>query len=236
MNDIAKIKEKIKKLLSLSKSPNSNEAASAMALALELMGKYNIEVSNGDLLEVAEEEVETGSGQKPPLYEVFLIQAIARGFGCRVAYGWDHFGNHYTSVYSHTFVGIEHRVKVAAFMADVLMRKLKKARRDYIKTLKRVRIRENKIKRADSFCRGWVAMIRSKINDFTNSPDEEMAIEKYVGNLMWPGNSLKTLDRDGGGDAVTLGYFAASDVKLQHGVEGQEKGTRMLHAPAEAVS
>jgi hypothetical protein len=157
--DIDKIKDKIKKLLALSKSPNANEAASAMALAQELMGKYDIEVSSDGLLNVAEESVETGSGEKPPRYEVVLVNVIARAFGCRVAYGWDHYGKHSTSVYTHTFVGIEHRVKIAAFMADVLMRKLKKARRDYIKTLKRVRIRENKIKRADSFCRGWVAKV-----------------------------------------------------------------------------
>jgi hypothetical protein len=56
----------------------------------------------------------------------------------------------------------EHRVQIACFVAEVLLRKLKKARDEYIKKSTRVRSRTNKIKRADEFCLGLVCTLLRK--------------------------------------------------------------------------
>jgi hypothetical protein len=235
MNETDKITAKIKKLFALSKSPNANEAAVALEMAQKLMAEYGIKYNDMGEFEVIEEEVKGNGGEKPPKYEVHLTAKIAEAFGCKCAYGMiflkpkEFFGCSFN--YGHTFVGLEHRVKIATFIADVLLRKLKKARADYMKTLSRVRIRNNKIHRADDFCLGWVVTVVSKLHEFTNTPDEQKAIDKYVANLKWT-NGLKTITRkpikrSELNDFVN-GRRAAADVQIQHGVEGREGGVRLL--------
>jgi hypothetical protein len=135
--------------------------------------------------------------------------------------------------YGHTFVGLEHRVKVACFIAEVLLRKLKKARTEYLKTLNRVRVRGNKIKRADEFCLGWVVTVVSKLHEFTNTEDEQKAIDRYVANLKW-GDNLKPISRGTVKGSELNDWFngrnAAADVQIQHGVEGGESGSLLLGA------
>jgi hypothetical protein len=108
---------------------------------------------------------------------------------------------------------------------------LKKARAAYVKTLGRVRVRANKIKRADDFCLGWVFTVVAKLHEFTNTPDEQAAIDNYVANLEWA-DGLKTINRaavrKSGVNDFANGRRAAAGVQIQHGVEGQEAGARLL--------
>jgi hypothetical protein len=228
-SDIEKIKDKIKKLLALSNSPNANEAALALEMAQELMGKYHIGAESISRFDISREEVTANGGEHPPKYEMVLAVYIAKAFGCRLAYGpvkkeerW---------YYGHSFLGIEHRAKIAAFMAEVLLRKLKSARTKYVKSLTRVRSRAIKIRRADEFCMGWVVTVTDKLKEFANSPEEEAAIEKACKDARW-GGSVKTLDRKPPKQKRWDDYFngkrAGDGVALQHGVEGEEAGARLL--------
>jgi hypothetical protein len=235
MAGLDKIKDKIKKLFALSKSPNANEAAAALEMAQKLMAEYGIIVSIDGEFEIMREEVKGNSGQKPPTYEVYLVSEIAKAFGAKTAYGFvkddpnqESLFNNYA--YGHIFIGIEHRVKIAVFIADVLLRKLKKARRGYMKTLSRVRITKNKIARADDFCLGWAVTVVSKLHEFTNTPDEQAAIDMYVANLGWDHN-LKIIKRKSANwdlNDFAKGQKAATDVQIQHGVEGEETGVQLL--------
>lgn len=237
MNDIDKIKEKIKKLFALSKSPNANEAAVALEMAQKLMAEYGIKRNQIGEFEVIEEEIKGNGGKRPPRYEVYLVNSVASSFGCKTAYGKIHlkpkqfFGYDYDHGYS--FVGIEHKVKVASFIAEVLLRKLKKARKEYMGKLSRVRLRENKMKRADDFCLGWCGTVVSKLQEFTNTVDEQVAIDEYVSKLSWKDN-LKTISREAvkrsGINDYSNGRRAASGVQIQHGVEGQGSSTLLLEA------
>ena len=239
MDDLEKIKAKIKKLFALSKSPNANEAAIALEMAQKLMAENDIEYNDVGEFEVTEEEIKGNSGRRPPRYETRLIGKIAVAFGCQCAYGTvnyrpkQFFGADFD--YGHTFVGLEHRVKIAAFIAGVLLRKLKKARTEYMKKLNRVRLRGNKIKRADDFCLGWVMTVNSKLREFTNTPDEQAAIDGYISKLKW-GGSLKTISRSSVKRSELNDYLngrnAAADVQIQHGVEGRESGARLLGGTA----
>jgi hypothetical protein len=231
VNDIDKIKAKIKKLFALSKSPNANEASIALEMAQKLMAEHGIQYTHAGEFEVIEEEVKGNSGQRPPKYESHLIARIAGAFGCQCAYGVVNVMRVLGFDYGHTFVGLEHRVKVACFIAEVLLRKLKKARTEYVKTLNRVRNRGNKIKRADEFCLGWVVTVVSKLHEFANTADEQKAIDNYVANLKW-GDNLKTISRRTVRRSEMNDYLngrnAAADVQIQHGVEGRESGSRLL--------
>jgi hypothetical protein len=238
MDAAEKIKSKIKQLLALSKSPNANEAALALEMAQKLMAECGVKLNEVGEFEIMEEKIDGNGGVHPPQYEVYLAGEIATAFGCRIAYGVvrripkSFYGNYYTDPkYGHIFVGLDHRVKIASFIADVLLRKLKKARNEYMKKLNRVRFRTNKIKRADSFCLGWAFTVVSKLHVFTNTPDEQLAVDSYVADLDW-GDDLKTLSRkevkNSGIDDFSNGRRAAKDVQIQHGVEGEERGARLL--------
>jgi len=182
MSELERIKEKIKKLFALSKSPNANEAALALEMAQKLMIEHGIKRNAVGEFEISEEEVKGNGGKKPPMYESYLATNIASSFGCQSGYGSIH---RKPDAYErgYTFVGIEHRAKIASFLADVLLRKLKKARKEYMGKLNRVRLPKNKLKRADNFCFGWCATVVSKLHEFTNTDEEQLAIDDYVANL-----------------------------------------------------
>jgi hypothetical protein len=233
MTGLDKIKDKIKKLFALSKSPNANEAAAALEMAQKLMAEYGVKYAGSGEFEITEIEVKANGGEKPPRYEVYLMGVIAEAFGCQCAYGRCFLPDHLPDIkysYHHTFIGLEHRVKIATFIADVLLRKLKNARSAYIKTLGKVRIRKNKISRADDFCLGWAVTVASKLHEFANTPDEQAAIDMYVANLGW-GDELKTIKRKSVRrdlNDFVKGRKAAADVQIQHGVEGKGAGALLL--------
>jgi len=94
-----------------------------------------------------------------------------------------------------------------------------------------VRSTKNKIKRADEFCLGWVCTVVDKLNKFTNSPDEQKAIDNYVANLKW-GNNLKTISREAiKGSAIDdflNGRRAGTGVEIQSGIAGKKSGALLL--------
>ena len=219
MEDVGKIKDKIKKLLALSKSPNANEAASALEMAQNLLRDYNLAMDDINIHEIGEDRVRSFTGEKPPKYIAHLVNDIAEAFGCDVAYcfrQWDR-KSHFT------YVGVEHRVEMAVFITEVLFRKIKRARMDYLKSLTRVKDRARRTKRADDFCLGWVHTVCKKLHAFVITPSEKGAIERYVEKLGWS-NTLQTINRgaiDGRAHDFGKGLNAGKGIELQHGVSGQ---------------
>ena len=70
--------------------------------------------------------------------------------------------------------------ELAAYAYEVLLRQLKKSRREYIKTeLVRVRSASNKTARADQFCMGWVYAVAQKVEEFAMPPEEKGVLERY---------------------------------------------------------
>jgi hypothetical protein len=116
VENIESIKRKIKKLFALSASSNPSEAAAALEKAQELMREYSVTIDPAELLNLGHAEVNTGSlGKTAPSHETRLINAIARAFGCRCAYG-TRSGNYWRK--SHEFIGPEHRVQIASYIAN----------------------------------------------------------------------------------------------------------------------
>jgi len=231
--DIVKerVLNRIKKLLALSKSTNSNESATALEMAQRLIKEYEISYDLVSDIEISENKIETHSGKKPPYFEMILVGNIADAFGCEAAYGYRRLREACSPVYGHTFVGVSHRAEVASYMADVLLRKLKKARTDYVKSLSRVRLRKNKTKRADDFCIGWVMSVSSKLSEFTNTEAEKSAISAFIEKLDWEKN-LQTLKRgeiDYDKDYIK-GSLAGDGVELHHGVKGKENRSLLIES------
>jgi len=237
MNEFEKIKAKLKKLFALSRSSNANEAALALEMAQKLMLEHGIKRNEVGEFEIIKEDIKGNSGERPPKHEVHLTSSIARSFGCQSAYGWQK-GHESESgfvwgCFGHTFVGLEHRVQIACFITEVLLRKMKKARNEYMKLLTKVRSRTNKIKRADEFCLGWVCTVVDKLNKFTNTPDEQKAIDNYVAKLEW-GDKLKTISRGNINKSAINDFLngrrAGTGVEIQNGIEGEASGALLLEA------
>lgn len=214
MNDIEKIKDKIKKLLALAKSPNPNEAATALKMAQDLMAEYKIETSDVNTIEIDSKITNTYSGYRPPRYETELFENIATAFGCNIIHGGN-WGKYYWR-----FIGLKHRAEIAAYIGQVLLRKLRAARSNYYKRLYRVRLKSRKIQRADDFCLAWVTTVTEKLAVFARiSEEEKSAIEIFKQKNHPNLGDLKSIERSfGNADDFYYGYKAGSGVELQHGV------------------
>lgn len=214
MNDIDKIMAKIKKLLALSRSPNPNEAASALRMAQELMAEHRVGQADINSLDIAEEPVKTACRENPPRHEAVLIYSIAEAFGCRHLY--------HMRGYQCTwlFIGLRHRAQVAAYIGQVLMRKLRAARAGYIKSLYRVRSKYRKTQRADEFCRAWVGAVTEKLPAFAGADEGELnAIACYVQKSHPKLTDISSINRPSVNDADYYnGAHAGRGVHLQHGV------------------
>jgi hypothetical protein len=232
-SDIDKIKDKIKKLFALSKSPNANEAAAALEMAQKLMDEYGLVKSEIPALDVNENEAPRTSGNAPPQYEIKLAVLIAEAFECKVF--MDRKLDIKKLVYRNTykFIDIDYRPEVASYIAVVLFRKLHRARAGYLKSLYRIRSRGTKIKRGDEFSKGWVSVVVQKLKTFSSTPEENMALEMYMekyANLY----TVKGIDRGAIKKYECLDWYkgqkAGEGVEIRHGVEGREKGTCLLEA------
>jgi hypothetical protein len=234
MSELDKIKAKLKKLFALSRSSNANEAAIALEMAQKLMIEHGIKRNDVGEFEIVEEDIKGSGNERPPKYEVYLTSNIATAFCCKIAYGWvKSISENSWGYFGHTFVGLDYRVEIACFISDVLLRKLKRARADYLKTLTRVRSRTNKIKRADEFCFGWAYTVVTKLIQLTLSDKELTAIDNYVAGLCW-GKNLKTISRGtvkgSDIDDFAKGRRAAADVQIQNGITGHESQARLIGA------
>lgn len=79
MQDLSSVKEKVKKLLALSESPNSSEAAVALEKANKILREFNIEMKDIDLSPAKEILIETYTeGYAEKDNETILINVIAQ--------------------------------------------------------------------------------------------------------------------------------------------------------------
>ena len=118
--------EKIKKCLALSRSASEHEAAQALKHAQALMDKYGLTSWDVELAEVSEQY---GKAPKSaPSWHWRLVHLCGSAFGCDRWHAADHSGGRFV------FCGINGRPELAAYAYEVLLRQLKTARREYIKT------------------------------------------------------------------------------------------------------
>jgi hypothetical protein len=231
MTEIEKVKDKIKKLFALSKSPNPNEAASALEMAQKLMEEYGLIKTDIPVLDVNEDDAPRSSGNRPPAYEISLAISIATAFGCRVILSGELDKTTLVFRNKYKFIGIDYRPQVASYIATVLFRKLRSARAEYIKSLFRVRSRDTKIRRGDEFSKGWVSIVTQKLKDFSSTPEEEMALEMYMKKYEGA-ESVSGINRKGIGRYEYQDWYngrkAGSGVEIQHGIEGKDSSARLI--------
>lgn len=218
--DHSKAIEKIKKLLRLATSDNPHEAAAAMRQARAMMDKFRIEQADVELSDVQEHAARSGSKITPIRWEANLAGSVMRAYACELIF--------LAGPGEWRFIG--EFAEVASYTMTVLLRQVRQARRDYIgEHLKRCKA-TTKTKRADVFCDAWVYKVRAQVMKFAGNdspspaavayklkhhPDTEQATPTNR-------NTSKHLSNRSLTDSMH-GILAASDVRLNHGVNGQEQ-------------
>lgn len=207
--DKEKALDKIKKCLALSRSANEHEAAQALKHAQALMAQYGVSESDVALADVA--ECERKAPKTAPKWHWALVHLCGRAFGCERWHGTNFMGG------SFVFCGLGGRAELAAYAYEVLLRQLKAARRQYIKTaLCGVRTSRIKTARADKFCEGWVSQVRAVVQDFARPDAEKELLEHYKTNKYGKFDVAKTRDVKAyvGWDDYHMGADAADGVRL----------------------
>lgn len=212
--------EKIKKLLRLAASDNPHEAAAAMRQARALMEKYRLEESDVHLSDVYECAARSGSKITPPQWEANLVGAVSQAYACKVLF--------MSGIGEWRFIG--ELAELASYTMTLLLRQVRQLRRDFISTqLKRCKP-ATKTKRADVFCSAWVSAVRKQVMAFAGKDEPSQATVAYMLKNHADTEKLDCRDRNANKsngmrsttDAL-YGIIAAGDVRLNHGVNGQDQ-------------
>jgi hypothetical protein len=176
--------EKIKKCLALSKSSNQHEAAAALRQAMAFMEKYDIDADDPELLGITETAILGSGSRKPTIFEAVLANSIARLMNCKAILN----GSYKVTAslglkkqYSWVFIGFDPAPEIASYAFEVLYKQLKKARSIFIsENLKRVKVKANKVKRADLFCEGWVIEATKLVSELNPDKEKVTQIQQYI--------------------------------------------------------
>lgn len=233
MNDKEKILNKIKKCMALGESANEHEAASAMRQARKLMEKHGLTESHVGLAEFGEKGVNIGC-QRFPYWASSLASVVGTAFQCST----------YSSWRSIDYVGRKENTVVAAYCLEILMRQIRKARQDFVKSLPSYGRTFASLKRekADAFCEGWVAAVADKVRDFASplTEKEKSQHREYLTEVkeckVSKAKERRPAAESGSANllAASMGYQAGEDVQLHHGMTSEQAETLALENGAQA--
>lgn len=220
MTDKAKILEKIRKCMALSASSNENEAAAALRQARALMEKHGISDDEMLAAEAGEAAARAGAQARPAIWETALAARVAAVFGCEILFLSGFNAAHWV------FVGTGANYDVARYCFEVLLRQVKKARAEHVKTaLKRCKA-TTKTRRADLFCEGWVRAAVGKLDDMALGDRERAAVSAFMQKRHPALRDLKATDRNAGKKTLSdrdyadyaAGHLSGRDAQLNRGV------------------
>lgn len=226
------ILDKVKKLLALSSSPNPNEAAAALSKARALMDEHAI--SYDDLIEsdIKESSGRPYKAKNMPYHLDILSLAVAELFSCKVYQStrWSHTVPHKLRGFEDkfvsypVFVGYEPSNELCKYCYDNLVRKLTKARNNYISGSS---IRSQISKDKDAYAFGWVHGVRNNIKHLIPPTIEiEISGEKglikvdplglYLDNKQLDEKSSKGVDEQN--PATYRGFIDGQETKVNKGM------------------
>lgn len=204
-----RILDKIKKCLALGDSPEPHEAAAAMRQAQKLMDMHGIsmqDIKGSDIGEASLSSVVSVSVVNK--WELHLVHMIVRAFGCQVM--WNKSNSHAADVYGKfTFVGLKQQVQLAVYTAQVLQRRIVKARAAYQRSLPEWQSRKTKTTNADTFAIGWIQSVKKTVHEFANPAGVDELIKIRYNGLCRSDKKAPVKKRDKGDYASLLAGQAA---------------------------
>jgi len=218
--DRDKIIDKICKCLRLSESCNPNEAAAAIRQARNMMKKYDISEQQVLASGVKEASVSSGIDYKPPFWVLALSNIVAQSFDCRAFLSRKEGQNHH-----FRFIGVGHSPEISSYTFEVLHRRLRRARKDFVWSLN-VETKKEKTRRGDVFAQAWLFRIAQLVSDFANTQRAKQAIDEYIQQNYGGTADLyakpKELDNPDYDDILS-GMRAANEVDLHRPVAEQKR-------------
>lgn len=218
--DRDKIIDKISKCLRLSESCNPNEAAAAIRQARRMMQKYDISEHQVLAGGVTEASVSSGINYNPPFWVLALSNIVARSFGCRAFLSRKDGQHHH-----FRFIGTGHSAQVGSYTFEVLQRRLRRARKDFVWSLD-VESKKEKTRRGDVFAQAWLFRITQLVTDFAEPPQTKKAVDEYIrqhyGTTADLYSSPKMVDNPDYEDILS-GMRAANEVDLYRPVADQKR-------------
>lgn len=210
------ILRKIKRCMDLSKSSNENEAAIAIKQMKRLMDQHNVTAQHVMAVDVTEHKSKLDVWERPAHWVLALHSAIGQALDCQciVSSG----GREKASL---VFIGVGASPEIAGYAFEVLYRKLKRDRQDFIRAKLARHKQANKTKIADAFCDGWVMNVYQKVKNL--SPKQEAAdkIEAYKETKLknYSGEEFESKARydssaSSAQAAMQIGYQSSADVDL----------------------
>lgn len=207
------ILDKIRKCMALSVSSNEHEAATALRQARKLMDAHGLTDADVLAAEAGEESAKAGAAKNPANWEAYLASATAQVFGCRCIFRPE-FGFRPSA---WLFIGTGANYEVARYCFEVLLRQVKRARAEHIKTaLKRCKP-ATKTRRADLFCEGWVSAAVGKEEAMALGERLQAALAAYLAQHHSRVTKLDARDRN-------AGKASLSDLDYRDYAAGRRRG------------
>ena len=212
---------KIKKCLSLAKSANETEAATALRQAQALMREHNLDEQGVALTRVREESVRA---RLMPIvqWESLLIDTVAQAFGCHVISATKLVSLlEMKRVRYWRLFGVDFAPEIAGYTFEVLAGQCVRARRAHIGKQSKNCKPATRTARGDAFALGWVRGVKALIERFANGERNEALIAAYMRENYPDLADAKVHDRVGGRnvkDDHMCGGMAAAKASLHRGV------------------
>ena len=227
---------KIKKLLNLAKrSSNPSESSNAMSQAQNLMRKYNVSLTDVDLMEINEARSKgaPSDAQKVPVYMAHLAAVIGFAFGVKFYVTYRYTERVGIPKRVVVFYGPNERPQIAAYAFDVLSRQLVRARSEYIGAMRKGIKAATKTARADTFCESWVSGAYQVIDNFVITEPEQTLMEAYQTRMKENGGLSDGVTRSakacrGQSEAEYAGYLAGRNARLNQAVSGDSVQPLMI--------
>jgi len=218
--------ERIKKLLNLARSSNSNEAANALGKAQALMRKHEVDLDDVALSDIGSTK-STIQGVRPPGWVLNLLGVVEASFGVKSLIGRKLEFNSYRDSGSIEFVGRKPNDEIASFCFDVLYYQLLRHRKQFISSLHKNCKRITKRNRADWYCMGWVSEVEAKVSRLVVPNEDKTSIDLWVerkyGDLsMYSARS--NIEDKAAASAFHQGRSDGTGVNLNAGVSGRRPG------------
>lgn len=217
-----KLRDRLRKLLALSKSANPAEAALALEKAQALMAELGLSEDDLELLDIESEDVDAllSTSTVLPRYVEFLIRMVSDAMGVDVVYT--------PRAGRLRFIGYKTKAEIAGYAYGVLARQLRKQRKEFLQQQPKRLKRATRIGRADQYAEGWVVAARDKVEAMKIPEKEQTLIEMWkktnMGDLSTC-KSRKAKSIKGKDNAFGMGWMDGNKARLDHGVSGSARAT-----------
>jgi len=204
----------------LSESCNPNEAAAAIRQARNMMKKYDISEQQVLASGVKESSVSSGIDYKPPFWVLALSNIVAQSFGCRAFLSRKEGQNHH-----FRFIGVGHSPEISSYTFEVLHRRLRQARKDFVWSLN-VETKKEKTRRGDVFAQAWLFRINQLVSAFANTAQTKVAVDEYIQQNYGKTTDLHAKPKEMDNpdyDDILSGLRAANEVDLHRPVAEQKR-------------